>query len=886
MICINTVHPTMLQRNKQKNILIYIKNQVINQNQNENDFNQFLNVTISCFFFVKLTIKQYILINMNELKGKCVNVVLGIREGRGFNFLKKSTYIIANFNGRTMETDSCDAVESPCFNTELVWESEKKDVRKVRSSNTPLRVELHTNDTSQKKEIVGFTLLSLRSAPVIVNCDLEVPYKWYKLLGTPSECKGTHPELYLSLTLRDHLINNELPRALPYIMEDVEITNVYDKEIVPVRFIQDGFIQIGNDDSSTNEIFHFTVLMKSTYNLDLLLPKDLVFTEITDKYYLIFDMLGLSINSKPFYKDLHKEIILNEKIVLKIQSNFDILKDFFEQKAEVQIFLNYAQQRLGSLKLNLKGLMPDITIDEYKDIYNRRLTMQEIAYFSSSMDLLNDDKYDRKPCIEVISTLDLVEQAPTVEIGAGEREFSNNSSGYTFKPTKDSSQTKIIVKDIQKFDAERPDLRKPYSPINTKPIPNYKVYTLLVMLEYITWKRRYDKEFSVVFNHPQAKTKLIVTLELDSYNLRERVLLNDAKCKMYYVTSLENLPKIIEAWPPSIRIVSSHESNYFNEIQFKFENVTRIENPKWEYSYVTNLCKGDEIIADVSVLVFIDQLDEKQQERTNFDMFPYILDEEVALREIDDFAKWKENEKSKYLTKLKKQEKEFMVNFKNKWTTRKNELEQKLLDNINRCKTLNNQLKRTSIALKVKETFEEKRNEFRCRENYVFDDEVYKNSLKYKHLDNNELIQKITETKEENECLQEIIDEQQVEIEKFKKSTLTNEQTGNLLQELRSLQEKYEELQRSKNYFKDQWKKSVREIHQLKTEGQSNIKKQIKTNLEELSNLSLDDFLNVKQQNASNVPDFIDDNDDCKDTFFGFCTNKCCSEFNTALNNK
>lgn len=39
---------------------------------------------------------------MNQLRGRYVNVVLTIEEGRGMGFIKNSLYVSANFNGRIL----------------------------------------------------------------------------------------------------------------------------------------------------------------------------------------------------------------------------------------------------------------------------------------------------------------------------------------------------------------------------------------------------------------------------------------------------------------------------------------------------------------------------------------------------------------------------------------------------------------------------------------------------------------------------------------------------------------------------------------------------------------------------------------------------------------
>lgn len=63
---------------------------------------------------------------MDELKGKYVNVVLSVEEGKGMDFTKQPLTLVANFNSRILESDPAAPEECPAFNTELVWEVEKE----------------------------------------------------------------------------------------------------------------------------------------------------------------------------------------------------------------------------------------------------------------------------------------------------------------------------------------------------------------------------------------------------------------------------------------------------------------------------------------------------------------------------------------------------------------------------------------------------------------------------------------------------------------------------------------------------------------------------------------------------------------------------------------
>nr|CAI5827825.1 unnamed protein product [Callosobruchus analis] len=298
---------------------------------------------------------------MNQLSGKYVNVVLSVECGRGMDFLKNEVHITANFNSRILESDKIPAEECPPFNTELVWEIDKKELRKIRSANQPLRVECITTDAHNRRERVGFALLSLRSAQIIPQKHADEPIKssWYKLIGCQTDKKKFHPELYMSLALRDHLLSEvetvaSSTGAMPYISEE---DNNAPEELVskyPIKYFDDGHIQVGEEAKLTCNYF-LNILVKEAVNLDTLLPEVLVFQQLKDKYYLAFKMLGISIKTKPFKKELHNSIILNEKIVVNLMSEKDTLEEFFKEQG-VTITFQYGIDKLGITSMDLDGI--------------------------------------------------------------------------------------------------------------------------------------------------------------------------------------------------------------------------------------------------------------------------------------------------------------------------------------------------------------------------------------------------------------------------------------------------------------------------------------------------------------------------------------------------
>lgn len=152
--------------------------------------------------------------------------------------------------------------------------------------------------------------------------------------------------------------------------------NFMEREIIPIQFLQDGFIQIGHE-ASANDAFLLTVLVKNACNLHLLLPESLVFRRAPDKYFLSFVLFGLTLKSKPFYKDLHETIKLDEKVCIKLLSNFEILKTFFEQYYDAIVSFYNGSEKLGVTKIQMKKLVT-------KDSLEETISFEECCIFNTT----------------------------------------------------------------------------------------------------------------------------------------------------------------------------------------------------------------------------------------------------------------------------------------------------------------------------------------------------------------------------------------------------------------------------------------------------------------------------------------------------------------------
>lgn len=89
----------------------------------------------------------------------------------------------------------------------------------------------------------------------------------------------------------------------------------------------------------------------------------------------------------------------------------------------------------------------------------------------------------------------------------------------------------------------------------------------------------------------------------------------------------------------------------------------------------------------------------------------------------------------------------------------------------------------------------------------------------------------------ENESMKSLMRKQTNELEMYQKGSLTQDQTASVLQELKILEEKLDNAQKGKMFFKEQWGKAVREMHKLKVDYQQSMQIEIKNSKEKLKNV-------------------------------------------------
>ncbi|XP_043670067.1 centrosomal protein of 120 kDa isoform X2 [Vespula pensylvanica] len=404
----------------------------------------------------------------------------------------------------------------------------------------------------------------------------------------------------------------------------------------------------------------------------------------------------------------------------------------------------------------------------------------------------------------------------------------------------------------------------PNSTDYSKSVEAYHCYCLdiiLVAIKLSSGPAIQNIEFR--FHHPKAEIMSTLHSKM-SVLLGEKVILRDIGCKLHFISTTDEIKQLLVSFPPKISIYGMGEDVKTCIAQFSLDIKQLFHHDKWKYEYEMPLYNSEEIkVGELNIVVSL--LDHGpyyriKQNVSDQNFGPPIIDDSLAYKIVDELETWKERQKEIFRVELKKKEERHLNLLSEEWQRQKENLESKLACSVEQCKMLANNLNKATDDLRTRrlKNLEKEARLIKANEDlhwrYEAKIQELKESLRIMQEESTSKI-RIFEEKNaslearieplsiENEKLRQMITKQAEELEVYQKGSLTQDQTATLLQELKTLEEKYNNAQHNKTFFKEEWGKAVREIHRMKREHQQTIEIQIKNSKEELKNLGLEEIL-------------------------------------------
>ncbi|XP_038222168.1 uncharacterized protein LOC119839800 [Zerene cesonia] len=738
---------------------------------------------------------------MDELRGPIIQIVLHVKEGLGFGFLRSPFIVSGSLNGYMLETDPTVPSHAPVFDAELVWEADKRRFRSLRVQNVPVKVEVYTTGSQGRKDKVGYLLLSLLGAqPCPANKFVDVKHSWHKLLGVKSEGKCCHPQLLMSLTIEDRVSTptprNELrmfhsneivnpssrqeknPPASKSILLKVEEYIAESKRVAssidlqPKLICEEGLIQIGDG----NHLFLLSLVIGSVENLDLLLPSTLKETAFSYVTYTVFTHNIMTDRVSATTMGNTSRAQFNQRTSLRLQTDLSTLGRYFAECPHLVTRVCVGEKDVGICSMDLRKLIPTDDIELFITNFcqnDKSLTVHERCFILRCDDVIREGS--RRPYMDVELSLKY--------LGVKKNSQKPLLTARSATQLKVDPEQQVVVDSedilIQGRAGSCTDLGglggyRGVAPSNTARYTNASGEAMLPTNEIAELIKKMCDTFA------SSQEKLLATHKTTSDMQIQCDDVQEEKNELVGDTEKEdnNLEDLIEREP------------------------VKLEATKSDTCFTANVRD-----AVNKVMTAADR-------------------DTIMQKYVDELEDWKEQQQKLFKIQLKRKEDYHLELLAGEWAKRRAELEGRLARGVEQCRQLAADLSRATgdfalrghrnaqrerKLLEAKKALEEhytaKYKDLREASQKMEDDMNHQLKVKDRTIEDLQLkIQK----------MENIIDGLKMDLKNVEKdaesrcSGLTKDQTASLIQELVS---KY---MLTNAFFKEQWGRAVRELHRAK----------------------------------------------------------------------
>ncbi|XP_026825216.1 centrosomal protein of 120 kDa isoform X1 [Ooceraea biroi] len=405
-----------------------------------------------------------------------------------------------------------------------------------------------------------------------------------------------------------------------------------------------------------------------------------------------------------------------------------------------------------------------------------------------------------------------------------------------------------------------------------KGVTSYHCFCLNISLAAITLvsDRLSGRQIEFRFHHPKAEitSTTRVTMPVSS----ERAKLHDIGCQFHFISAPDEIKQLLQSFPPKISMHDTNENaKSLSLLMLDMKPLFYQDKPECQYKLPMYDTDGNKI-GEIDVILKLENHGPHfvlKKEITGKNLGPPILDDSLAYKIVDELETWKDRQKEIFKVELKKKEERYLNMLSEEWRKQKENLESKLACSVEQCKMLANSLNNATEDLRTRrlKSLENESRLIKANEDVQWRYEVKLQELKDSlHAMQSELTSKVTKLEEkkaaletqmelllyENENLKMSMNKQTQELQMYQKASLTQDQTASLLQEIKVLEEKLDNAQKGKSFFKERWGKAVREIHRMKLDNQCAMQVQIKNSKEELKNVDLAEMLSMDTKALNN----------------------------------
>ncbi|XP_058055629.1 uncharacterized protein LOC131207039 [Anopheles bellator] len=273
-------------------------------------------------------------------------IFLKIIQGIRFNQDKPARKIalVASLDHTTLNAVSRRPITpgggSASFNSSIVWTCDRISVKRMKMSNQPIKLDCYETHPDGQRFLIGCVVIPLRSVSVVTLARArQLQPRWYRLIGIESErWRRQKPELQLLVMVTDsrYLQTEDSSSATDDLSEERQRTTIFanpDVAQLPgaVELLEDrGLLQVGQRSTDT-DLFLLEIVLKYGRHLDRL-AKDL------DTFHLRYQLLGDHYSPHAERKDPGSAVfVVQEKISIHLRSSLIALASFFQDALKIRV---------------------------------------------------------------------------------------------------------------------------------------------------------------------------------------------------------------------------------------------------------------------------------------------------------------------------------------------------------------------------------------------------------------------------------------------------------------------------------------------------------------------------------------------------------------------
>ncbi|XP_026325931.1 centrosomal protein of 120 kDa isoform X2 [Hyposmocoma kahamanoa] len=780
---------------------------------------------------------------MDELRGPTIQIVLHIKEGLGFGFLRTPFIVSGSLNGYMLETDPVVPCHAPVFDAELVWEADKRRFRSLRVQNVPIKVEVHTLGTQGRKDKVGYFLLSLLGAvPSPSNKIVDLKLTWHRLLGIRSEGKCCQPQLQVSLSIEDR-VNTVTPRnelclfhsnevvypssqgtVQPQVRSILMTLNEYileskrtalTTELQPRLLCDEGLIQIGNG----RHLFVLSFVIGAVDNLDLLLPvKAATQKEPADCFvnYSVFthDIRTDRVEAKTGGSSLTAQF--NQRTSLRIRSSLSALALYFAECPHLVIRVCVNDMDRGICSMDLRKLIPTNDIHQFQTSFcnsAKALTIHERC-FLLRCDETEPRNESRRPYVDVEMTLKYLgvaqDKKPSLLTARSVTQLESDRKH-------DPMPQDVIIIDCKSGSCT--NLTEDIGGVSytNMGVSNTSRYKNAGGDAYLQTNELADLIKKMYESFTSSQEKLLAA--------RVKPTTSDMQVQVEPLIETEDVP--VE----DIKIPRPTSDTVHLEPSKSDTCIRQTGSGHYSMAYMGHNPKETDLV--------------------KMALTPTERDA-IMQKFVDELEDWKEKQQELYKCQLQRKEEYHLELLAKEWAKKRVELECKLSKGVEQCRALAADLSRATEDFRLRgyRNTEREKKELRLASQQMEDD--MKHQIKLKDMRIEELEAKVQQLQKQVDVLQNNLRNNEKEAE-TKYSGLTKGQTASLIQELRCLEEKLDSAVQSKAFFKEQWGRAVRELHLSKLHTRKQMLSQLQQDRQQLGEMGLDPIPDENSTSQSQI---------------------------------